>query len=106
MSNAAENLQGGKITVTAALNESGSFIIVRVKDNGSGIAPELLPRLFERGVSGRGGTGYGLFICKTIVDAHGGNIEIDSESNGGTTVTFTVPVYGGQEAGHKAIHNS
>ncbi|MDR2166690.1 MAG: sensor histidine kinase [Clostridiales bacterium] len=101
MANAAQNLQDGQITVTAHLNNRASFIVVRVKDNGDGIAPEILPRIFERGVSGRGSTGYGLFICKTVVEAHGGSIEIQSEQGAGTTATFTVPVYGGQEAGHE-----
>ncbi|MCL1821107.1 MAG: HAMP domain-containing histidine kinase, partial [Oscillospiraceae bacterium] len=95
--NAAEHTQNGQITLTAELDES--FITVRLTDAGEGIAPELLPRVFERGVSGRGGTGYGLYLCKTIVEAHGGTITIESER--GTTVTFTVPVYGGQEAGHR-----
>jgi signal transduction histidine kinase len=61
-------------------------------------------------VSGRGGTGYGLYICKTIEEAHGGTISVTNgldvgtariidEQKKGTTVTLTIPVYGGQEAG-------
>jgi len=95
LSNAANHTRGGQVSISAGYDKS--FIAVRVTDNGEGISPELLPRVFMRGVSGRGGTGYGLYICKTIVEAHGGTIGIESEPGGGTTVIFTVPVYGGQE---------
>ncbi|MDR0380641.1 MAG: HAMP domain-containing histidine kinase [Oscillospiraceae bacterium] len=74
-------------------------IMVTVSDNGAGIAPDLLPRVFERGVSGGGGTGVGLHLCKTVVESHGGEIWIDSEPGKGTAVYFTVPVYGGQYGG-------
>ena len=98
LSNAANHTQRGQITVAADFDNE--YITVRVTDTGEGVSPDILPRVFERGVSGRGGTGYGLYICKTIVEAHGGAIKIDSNPNEGTAVTFTVPVYGGQEAGH------
>lgn len=94
LSNAAKHTSGGEITLTAAADIMN--ITVRVSDTGSGIDPELLPRVFERGVSGIGSHGYGLSICKTIVEAHGGAIGIESEPGRGTTVTFTIPVYAGQ----------
>ncbi|MDR1067979.1 MAG: HAMP domain-containing histidine kinase, partial [Clostridiales Family XIII bacterium] len=97
-SNAAEHTENGKIVIAADCD--GTFITVRVADTGEGIAPELLPDVFKRGVSGRGGTGYGLYICKTVVEAHGGTIKIESAPGKGTAVTFTIPIYGGQEAGH------
>ena len=84
----------GEITLEAAA--ANNYITVVIRDAGKGIAPELLPRLFERGVSGKGGKGYGLSICKTIVEAHGGEIKIASEQGRGTTATFSIPVYGGQ----------
>jgi signal transduction histidine kinase len=101
LSNAAAHTaaQGGEITVTAS--SDGAYITARVHNTGEGIEPELLPRVFERGVSGRGGTGYGLYICKTVAEAHGGAVKIESAPGRGTAVTFTVPVYGGQEAGHR-----
>ncbi|MDR1589330.1 MAG: HAMP domain-containing histidine kinase [Oscillospiraceae bacterium] len=81
----------------------GEMITVSVADNGSGIAPELLPRVFERGVSGKdgdgGGTGVGLFLCKTVVESHGGRIWVESEPGKGTTVSFTLPVHAGQMGG-------
>jgi signal transduction histidine kinase len=94
LSNANNAAQNGMITLAASVRDN--YITVRVSDNGEGIGPELLPRVFERGVSGKGGKGYGLSICKTIVDAHGGAIEIESEYRKGATVTFSIPVYGGQ----------
>ena len=98
--NAARHTKDGQVILTAEYDET--FITVRVTDTGEGILPEILPRVFERGVSGTGNTGYGLYISKTIVEAHGGAISIKSQPGGGTAVTFTVPVYGGQEAGHKS----
>jgi signal transduction histidine kinase len=81
----------------------GEMITVSVADNGSGIAPELLPRVFERGVSGKdgdgSGTGVGLFLCKTVVESHGGRIWAESEPGKGATVSFTLPVHAGQMGG-------
>ena len=99
LTNAAEHTRDGQVFITA--EHDGPVITVHVSDTGNGIERSLLPTVFERGVSGRGGTGYGLYICKTVVEAHGGTIKIKSESGKGTTVIFTVPVYGGQEAGHR-----
>lgn len=93
LKNASEHTKFGRITVSA--EQSGALIVTTIADTGSGIAPQLLPRVFERGVSG-GGTGYGLHLCKVIVESHGGDISIQSECGKGTTVTVTFPVYAGQ----------
>ena len=53
------------------------------------------PRIFERGVS-VGGTGYEMYLCKTVVESHGGKIWIESTSGNGTTVYYTLPYYEGQ----------
>ena len=94
LQNAIDSTHGGEISIAAATGKS--FITVRVSDTGEGITQDLLPRIFERGVSGKGGKGYGLSICKTIIEAHGGAIEMESEPGKGTTAIFTIPVYGGQ----------
>ena len=93
--NSLESTQNGEITLEAAADDR--YITVRIIDTGEGIHPELIAQVFERGVSGTGGKGYGLYMCKTIVEAHGGEIELKSEHGMGTTVIFTIPVYGGQD---------
>ncbi|MFL6231750.1 MAG: sensor histidine kinase, partial [Thermoanaerobaculia bacterium] len=68
-------------------------ILVRVRDSGSGIAPEDLPRIFERFQkgSGSGGSGLGLAIARKLVLAHGGDIGIESAPGKGTEVTVSLP---------------
>ena len=99
LTNAMESTQDGDITLEAYVEKN--YITVRVCDTGEGVPPELLPRVFKRGVSGKDGKGYGLSICKTIVEAHGGDIEIESIQGKGTAVTFTIPVYSGQNEARK-----
>jgi len=69
-------------------------IIISVKDNGKGIDPEIYPRLFTKFASKSfHGTGLGLFICKNIVEAHGGKIWAKNNSNGkGATFSFSLPL--------------
>ena len=89
--------------IRIAARRDGMHVAVAVSDEGQGVAPEMLPKLFrrydgahagERGV----GEGLGLAICKGLVEAHGGRIRAESAGPGqGTRFTFTVPVAG--EAG-------
>jgi signal transduction histidine kinase len=90
LSNANRSTHGGTITVRAELHEKS--IIVSVADNGEGIAPKIKETLFERGVSGSGGTGIGLSICKQIVSAHGGKIWAENAQNGGAIIKFDIPI--------------
>jgi signal transduction histidine kinase len=91
---------GGKVTVT--LRSSNDQAIIRVIDTGIGIAPVDQQRIFDRfyrversrtrsRVYG-GGTGLGLAIALTIIKAHGGNIELESELNKGSTFTVRLPL--------------
>ena len=70
--------------------------IISIKDNGTGIDPEILPRLFEKFASkSYQGTGLGLFICKSIIQAHGGKIWGENNIHGGiagATFTFNLPI--------------
>ena len=70
-------------------------VIFRVADTGSGIAPENLPRVFDRfwqaTRANRQGAGLGLPITKGIVEAHGGHIWVESTPDRGTTFFFTIP---------------
>lgn len=93
LQNSNEHSKSGEIEVSVKRN--GNEITTSVKDNGSGISPALLPHVFERGVTD-GGTGVGLFLCKTVIEAHGGIITADSEEGKGTCVVFNLPVYQGQ----------
>lgn len=91
---------GGKVTVT--LRMSNQLAIVRVIDTGIGIAPADQQRIFDRfyrversRVRSRlygGGTGLGLAIALTIIKAHGGSIDLESELNKGSTFTVRLPV--------------
>lgn len=101
ITNAARHTREGRITVS--VRGEGAWAAVTVADTGEGIAPERLPHLFERYYS-RGaaaektragwdtGTGLGLYICRHIVEAHGGTITLASEPDRGTRVTFTLPI--------------
>jgi signal transduction histidine kinase len=98
LQNVNAHMENGTAEVSAMRH--GTTITVTVRDSGTGIAPELLPRVFERGVSGGipsgGGTGFGLYLCKTVIESHGGRIWIESEPGRGTSVSYTLPVYEGQ----------
>ena len=94
--NAVRHTAGGSVTVFAAPHERGC--IVGVRDTGTGIGPEHLPRIFERFYRvdpGRareeGGTGLGLAIVKHLVEAHGGRVRAESELGRGTTITALFP---------------
>ena len=74
-----------------------------VADTGVGIAPEHLPRLFERFYRvdparsrDDGGTGIGLAIARSVVEAHGGQIQAESEPGKGSVFTFDLPVAAGR----------
>lgn len=89
--------EGGTITVTVGRDEQ--MVRVDVMDTGPGIAPEELPHVFERFWRAdrtrqrqSGGTGLGLAIAKNIVEAHGGEIGIESCLGRGTTLTFSLPL--------------
>jgi signal transduction histidine kinase len=86
---------GGRIEVKVRKSDDGSSAIVSVVDNGRGIAPEIMPRLFQKFTSSfeMGGTGLGLYISKAVVEAHGGTIWAENNRDGrGATFTFTLPV--------------
>src|SRR5215471_13781453 len=71
----------------------GPAVAVSVRDEGDGIAPELVPRIFRRfwRSKRRGGAGLGLFIVKGLVEAHGGTITVQRAPGGGAEFRFIVP---------------
>jgi signal transduction histidine kinase len=74
-------------------NHHGNAII-NIKDSGSGIAPDIFSRLFAKfATNSMSGTGLGLFICKSIVEAHGGKIWAENNQNEtGATFSFSLPI--------------
>ena len=81
--------------MTGEPTESGRAVRFRVADTGRGIPKQYLGRVFERffrvpGQSGESGVGLGLAIAKDIVEAHGGQIAVESEEGRGTTFAFTL----------------
>jgi len=87
------NRQAAKITVSTAISDNK--VLIEIHDNGMGIKPELLPRIFERFFRVEtsrnrkdGGSGLGLAIVKHILDAHGENISVESEYLEGTKFSF------------------
>ncbi len=101
-SNALKYSPGGTVTVRA--RALGAWLEVAVSDEGPGIAPEQRDILFSRfgrtpaAATGAGarskptGTGLGLFLTKYLVEAHGGEIWVESEAGKGATFTFTLPL--------------
>ena len=80
-------------TIEICASREGTMVLFNVRDNGIGIPHELMEKIFERGISGDGGTGLGLHICKETVEAHGGTITVDNIPGGGANITFTLPIY-------------
>jgi signal transduction histidine kinase len=91
LSNAVKFTQEGEVVVV--LDEKEGQAIVSVRDTGSGISCEIYPNLFTKfATKSEKGTGLGLFIAKNIVEAHGGKILAENNSDGrGATFTFILP---------------
>jgi PAS domain S-box-containing protein len=82
--------------IVVSAERAGEEIVVHVRDGGPGIPGDKMPLLFRKFVqvhtTGAKGTGLGLFICKGIVEAHGGRIWAESREGEGATFSFTLPV--------------
>jgi two-component system, NtrC family, sensor kinase len=94
LSNAARAMpESGVLTVSTAVE--AEHAVIRVADDGEGIAPEVRDRIFEFGFTthgDRGGSGLGLAITSELVSMHEGTIEVDSELGRGTTFTVRLPL--------------
>ena len=93
LGNALKFTKEGQITVTLTRDNNNQVVII-VKDSGTGIDPEIYPRLFSKfATKSEEGTGLGLYISKKIVEAHGGKIWAQNNPDGkGTTFYFTLPI--------------
>ena len=89
--------KGGNLWIETRLTSAGAAIEIRVRDDGVGIAADILPHIFEPFLTtketGRG-VGLGLAISRGIVERHNGRIDVASELGHGTTFTITLPVQG------------
>jgi signal transduction histidine kinase len=90
---------GGTITIILEkkedeFNNNGQHVIISIKDTGKGIDPDIFPRLFTKfATKSEKGTGLGLFICKGIIEAHGGKIWAKNNTDGkGATFSFSLPI--------------
>jgi two-component system, OmpR family, sensor histidine kinase VicK len=87
---------GGNVYITAEKKKTGDGqqVTIRIKDTGQGVDNEILPRLFTKfATKSTNGTGLGLFICKSIIEAHGGTIWAENNKDGkGATFAFTLPL--------------
>ncbi|CAN5757765.1 hypothetical protein BH11MYX4_BH11MYX4_11800 [soil metagenome] len=90
----ADRRGGGLVRVTTKTAPDG-WACIEITDDGVGIAPALQPRLFEpfHTTKPGEGTGLGLYITRTIVESHGGTIEVESAEGVGTTVRVKLPPY-------------
>lgn len=92
--NACEAMDGqvnAKIRIST--KDEGQEVAVRIEDNGPGITPEILPRIFEAKPSAKtNGMGIGLPICRTIIEAHGGRLGVGNKESGGAIFWFTLPL--------------
>jgi signal transduction histidine kinase len=91
--NSAEAI-GARGTIDIEINSKSGSAEIKITDSGKGIAPHLLTRVFDPFVSfgKKNGTGLGLSICRTIIEKHGGTVEIQSIEGKGTTFLITLPV--------------
>ncbi|HEY8185372.1 MAG TPA: ATP-binding protein [Pyrinomonadaceae bacterium] len=104
--NALRHTQVGEIKISA--EQRDNHLAVSVSDTGSGIPTEYLPHVFEKFVqvpgAPIGGAGLGLTISKSIIEAHGGQISVQSQVGRGTTFTFTLPLAAGSESRQVITH--
>lgn len=90
---------GGRVQLRLSHDVENDMIDLVIRDYGCGIAPEVLPRIFDAffttksgpDASGKGGTGLGLSLCRDIIEAHRGRIRVDSTPGKGTAFTLKLP---------------
>jgi signal transduction histidine kinase len=91
--------RGGRIIIRIAPDAAAGTVDLTVRDTGTGIPAEVLPRIFDRyfstkrgpDASGKGGTGVGLATCREIIEAHQGKIRVESTVGVGTAFTLKLP---------------
>jgi signal transduction histidine kinase len=90
---------GGHVTIRLSADPAGETVELMVRDTGTGIAADKLPRIFDRffttksgpDASGKGGSGLGLAFCRDVIEAHQGRIRVESTPGKGTAFTLKLP---------------
>jgi len=97
LSNAIDAVQPntGRITIRISLDEEAAEACIVISDNGCGIPPEMLPKIFDAFCSTKGskGTGLGLAVSRKILQEHGGSISAESKVGEGSTFTVKLPAH-------------
>lgn len=98
INNALKFTENGVIQVTTQYNLEKNVVEVSIRDSGSGIHPDILPNLFHKFAT-RGpkteswkGNGLGLYLCRGIINSHGGHIVAYNNKDHGATIKFTIPI--------------
>jgi two-component system, NtrC family, sensor kinase len=99
--------RGGNLWLQTRMNAAQGEIEIEVRDDGMGIAPEILPQIFEPFLTTKEsghGVGLGLAISRSIMEQHNGRIEVRSEAGKGTTFTLALPLaQSGARAGETTV---
>ena len=94
ISNAIDYTPNGEVTIGAKKSQESAAVECRVSDNGAGIPADRLEKVFDKletDPDKKGGMGLGLAIVKQFVEAHGGEVSVESEPGHGSTFRFTIP---------------
>lgn len=96
MRNAIEAMAGlERREIAVSTSRAGDRVAIRIADTGPGLPEQVRARLFQPFVTTKAdGMGVGLSICRTIVEAHGGELDVEDRAGGGTVFTFSVPAPG------------
>ena len=90
--NALEAMPGGG-RMSLELVVDGTFALTRVTDTGRGVPTDSLARIYDRDFTTKGsGSGIGLYVARTLVEMHGGEIQVESEEGRGTSVEVRLPI--------------
>ena len=94
INNSINIVKEGEIIVSLERQDNNNTLLIRIIDNGPGIPSDLKDKLFMKFVTGsKSGTGLGLYICKNIIEKHGGKIWADNNNNNkGANFNFTLPI--------------
>jgi len=88
------NPETGHIKIESFVAHEQNFVIIRVNDTGSGIPVEILPKIFEKDVTENKihDEKLSLYLCKGIIESHGGKLTAKNNENKGSTFTITLPI--------------